>query len=300
ANASGARAGSVYVIDPDSLSSAGAPADIADVCSVTIEGRSEGDALRGIAVLPALGKAGPLLAVGAYHADGPSEKDIDSGKVYLIDAGSLSGPRISLADSDFPVIVGPNPRSLLGRSLATGDVDGDGLDDLALSAYASRGDGSKADASGEVFLLYGVETAPSEDLNLADDSLPRFRSASRWDLFGLPLALCDLNGDGRSELIVAAQFADFEDKERRRCGRVYVFWGGPRSVIDVKTGKAELADVTVTGPEAFGAIGGALETASISGRYPDLLIGAPDAGASPGREASGMVALVPSSLLSAR
>jgi len=325
-NGDGERSGIVYAVRADSLA-ARLPRepgddglDVARVCEWRIEGIDDGDALRGAAVVPGFANAPPSIAVGAYHADGRSEREIDSGKVYVLrgDAPtetsaandtvhtslsrSASGAcrPLSLSGQDVLTIVGPHPRSLLGRSLASGDVDGDGFSDLAMSAYASRGKRKKADASGEVYLLYGDEALPSGTLELSDSELPRFHSDRRWDLFGLPVMVCDMNGDDRCELIVSAQFADLEDDGRTRCGQVYVFWGGPRSVIDVKTGDAEVADVTLSGPGSGYSIGGALAAVKATGGYPDLAIGAPDAPGGPGLEAAGMVILVPSDALLSR
>jgi len=97
------------------------------------------------------------------------------------------------------------------------------------------------------------------------------------DLFGLPAIAADLNGDRNADIVFAAQFADSPDGARRRCGEVYVYWGSLRSVMDAKSGEAELADVTIVGGAEMESIGGALLAARLSGgRTPDLVIGAPE------------------------
>jgi len=296
-NRSGLRAGSVYVFDIGALAERGARVSVSEASLLEIQGKSEGDALSGIAVASGSEGLPAVLALGAYQADGRTEKDIDAGRAYLLAVDDLADTSriISVGSPAVTVILGPHPRSLLGRSIAAGDVDGDGSPDLVVSAYASRGRGSKADASGEAFVIYGPPTAWPDSVNLSDEAVPRFRSESRWDLFGLPAMLSDLNGDGRAELMVSAQFADLDG--RRRCGKIYIFRGGPRSVVMAKAGKADLADVTLIGPARLCAIGGALATAPGAGRYPDLIIGAPDAGSATAGKAAGMVLLAPSSAL---
>ena len=285
------------MFDVGALAERGARVPVAEASILEIQGESEGDALSGIAVASGDEGLPAVLALGAYQADGRTGKDIDAGRAYLLTVDDLADTSriISVGGPHSTVILGPHPRSLLGRSLAAGDVDGDGSPDFVVSAYASRGKDSKADASGEAFVIYGPPAAWPDSLDLSDEAVPRFRSESRWDLFGLPTMLSDLNGDGRAELVVSAQFADLEG--RRRCGKVYVLRGGPRSVVMAKAGKADLADVTLTGPAKLCAIGGALATAPGTGRYPDLILGAPDARSATAGEAAGMVLLAPSSVL---
>ena len=58
---------------------------------------------------------------------------------------------------------------------------------------------------------------------------------------------------------------------------MYVYWGSLRSVMDAKSGKSDIADLTIVGGTEMEAIGGALLAAPLSGgRTPDLVIGAPD------------------------
>lgn len=305
AGTGGVRAGSVYVISSRSLAGGRTVAAVRNLASSELRGESEGDALRGIAVAAGANGAPAVVALGAYQADGP-EESTDAGKIYLVRGDLIASiPLHSSIEIDAPVVLGPHPRALFGRSIASGDIDGDGRIDFAASAYASRAHRAKVDASGEVFVIYGSDAPPPDVLDLSVADVPRFRSSARWDLFGLPVLLRDMNADGRADLIASAQFADFDDGARKRCGKVYLYRGGPRSVVAAKTGKADLADLIIVGGSPFDAIGGALAAGAITGDRPDLIIGAPEAGkalpAGPGDETSeGMVMIVPASLLQAR
>ncbi len=300
-DAANVRTGSVYIIEATLLASGPRDEPVASVSSAELRGEAEGDALCSVAVARRGPSSPTLVALGAYQADGNSNA-IDAGKVYLVRGDWIASlPLHESMEIDAPVIVGPHPRSFFGGALAAGDMDGDGLDDIAASAYASRAHRKKADASGEVFLMFGSASPPPRVLDLSGADVPRFVSESRWDLFGLPLMFTDTNGDGRDDLVVSAQFADADDA-RRRCGTVYVFRGGPRSVIEVKMGKAELADVIVIGAQAFDKIGSSLAAVRLTGERPDLVIGAPDAGENEldphaGEPSAGMVLVVPEGLV---
>jgi hypothetical protein len=301
ADASGVRAGSVYIIRMKSLAGGGTDRTASETALAEIRGEGEGDALRGIAVLRGAGGAPPMLALGAYHADGPGGSLTDCGKIYMVRGDEIASlPLHSAFEIDAPVILGPHPRSFLGRSLATGDMDGDGLDDLAVSAYASRLRMRKADASGEVFLVFGSDGGPPHTLDPSDDAVPRFSSESRWDLFGLPILMRDVSGDGTADLIVSSQFADSDDGKRQRCGKIHVYRGGLRSVINAKTGKAKNADAAIVGGGAFDSIGGSLAVVTPSDGGIGLVVGAPDAPDANGGAAAGKTHLIPARLLQDR
>ncbi len=301
ADASGVRAGSVYILRANSFSSDRRVRAVTELAVSEFRGERDGDGLRGIAVQRTVGDAPPTLALGACHADGPGNSSVDAGRIYLVrgdEVGFL--PLRSAVEMGAPMVFGPHPRAFLGRSISCGDIDGDGVDDIAVSAYASRLKKRKPDASGEVFIIFGADASPPNILDLATAEVPRFTSAARWDLFGLPVLVRDLNVDGAADLIVASQFADSNDGERQRCGKVHLFRGGLRSVVEAKAGKADLADVTIVGAQAFDAIGSALSIAQVTGEDADLVVGASDAPDEEGGAAAGKIHIIPSRLLSAR
>lgn len=101
----------------------------------------------------------------------------------LVRSDELDSPWQGQADGDF-----------LGRSLAVGDVNADGVDDVLVGA-PDRG-------AGEAYLIYRPDSGSTTDN--ADSS---WGGASSGDDFGYDLAMGDLDGDGVAELVFGAPSA---------------------------------------------------------------------------------------------
>jgi hypothetical protein len=291
--------GEVFVIDAETLARGGVTT-ASDVARAMVRGERRGDALGAVAAGDLDGDGETDLALGAFFADGNEPSAIDVGRVYLAYGGlppdAIPGAAVSVAG--MPTILGPVPRGLLGRSLAVGDIDDDGIDDLVVSAYTSRGKREKEDAAGEAFVVFGGKTRIPRLLDLGSATVPRMASQGRWDLFGLPVLVADLTGDGSADIVISAQFADSPDGGRREAGCVYVYWGGLKSVIDAKSGSPDLADVTIFGETDMDTAGGAIAPIALTGTSgSDLLVGAPRAGRADTGEGEGRLYLVPAASL---
>ena len=290
-------AGAVYVILGPALAVASGEVGVAGIASAVVEGDRAGDSLIGLAAADLDGDASLDLVLGAYLADGPSGDRPDAGALYVIPWERLAAaPRGAVSELASNAALGARDRGFFGRVLSAGDIDGDGITDLLASAYASGGETKDESVTGEAFVLFGAKGAPEPTMDLRTADAPKFRGLSRWDLFGFGALVADMNGDGPADVVASAPFAGADGDARPRCGEVYVFWGGLRSVVRAKAGASELADLRIVGAHAQETLGGCLLAARVSGaRTPDLIIGAPDALVAPGADRCGRLFIVPAS-----
>lgn len=244
------------------------------------------------------------LLVGAFYADGPS--GLDAGKLYVISGHLLSalletGEDLDLADlpiDGVTVVHGPQARSRLGVWMATGDVDGDGVQDIVVGADQAGNVTSSDSEAGQTWILYGPQRF-GEVIDLADPPAEAsvIYGADFLDHTGSTVACADVDGDGYADAVVGAGAygtlrnaydgtggaGDGPDNLRPQAGEMYVVFGnatrGRR--VDLK------ASVAGTGEQVmvmYGADGGGnspdrlgeeIVTADIDGDgMGDLLVGA--------------------------
>ncbi|GBC77077.1 hypothetical protein HRbin08_00546 [bacterium HR08] len=134
-------------------------------------------------------------------------------------------------------INGIDALDLLGSIMATGDVNGDGSDDLILGVPQGAGPGNARPGAGEVYVLFGGSSLTgTRDLSPGKnppDAL--FYGADPGDALGFALAVGDWNGDGRKDLILAAPAADGPGNQRDGAGEIYIILGGsgfPQGTVD--------------------------------------------------------------------
>ncbi|MCB9763746.1 MAG: FG-GAP repeat protein [Alphaproteobacteria bacterium] len=136
------------------------------------------------------------------------------GAVYVVNGPVTAS--MDLADAD-AILVGEAGEDYAGQVVAgTGDLDGDGRPDLAVSAIGNDTTGTYA---GAVYLLL---SAPSGDGALADAEVV-FYGQSVGDALGTGLCRAgDLNGDGAADLVMGASNYEVNGVNR---GAVYLFDG---------------------------------------------------------------------------
>ncbi len=172
---------------------------------------------------------------------------------------------------------GADAQDELGIALASGDWDGDGIDDLAVGAWFSDSYSNERPNAGEVYILLGRRVAHRD--------APRRRAArliygaNEGDRVGTAIASGDWDGDGVADLAVAARFAGTSDDSLpQRSGLVMILHGGApaesaRDIVDVE----READVVIRGAEEGDRLGRALLFADLDGDgFDDLLAAAVD------------------------
>jgi hypothetical protein len=157
------------------------------------------------------GSDSPSLAVGAPLGD-PLGR-FNAGALTLVPTSRIPGPVeiIDLADGQNTGILGRKTRDQFGGSIATGDLNGDGISDLAVGAHYA--DPTITIDQGEVLIIYGVSNLTNlGTINLATPP-PALRMTSvRGDdfgeNFGESIAIGDVTGDGIQDLIIGSSSAN--------------------------------------------------------------------------------------------
>ena len=156
---------------------------------------------------------GGAAAWGDFNGDGQADLALGarrSGRVYVI-AGPITGD-IDLSDGSVVMYRGEGDA---GFSIAAGDVDGDGTDELLVGA---PGITSEAGFVGAAYLLWDPLDPRGED-TLGSRADREFGGAGAQVLVGRGASMGDLDGDGLDDLCIGA--AGNLDAQ----GRVYVVHG---------------------------------------------------------------------------
>lgn len=163
-----------------------------------------------------------------------------------------------------------------GEDVATGDINGDTIEDLIIGApEADPPGGSRA---GETYVIYGEGSLPATiDLDSVSADVT-VRGGFADDRAGLVIATGDIDGDTTDDLIIGAPHAD--PPGGSRAGRTYVIYGSGAlaSTIELQDG---IAGIIIAGDDTNDFSGVAVAAGDINGdTADDVIVGA--ASADPG------------------
>ncbi|MBL8617392.1 MAG: FG-GAP repeat protein [Deltaproteobacteria bacterium] len=200
------------------------------------------------------------IAVSAMRNDNIA---VDAGAVYILLGATGHGGVESLALADAK-LTGEAANDFAGRSLAGGDLDGDGFDDLVLSAQNESTAGANA---GAAYIIPGPISGGGS-VGLGGLAIARLTGAAADDLLADVSVAGDVNGDGVDDLLLGAQFADSGAFANN--GAAYLFFGPVSGDLSVS-----VADATLRGAAGAVEAGSALAGAGdLNGDgFADLLIG---------------------------
>ncbi len=218
--------------------------------------------------------------------------------VLVMSPGSASAGAVADLAMTSPSVTmyGGDAGDNLGYSLATGDFNGDGIDDILVGARQASGPANARANAGEAYVLFGSPSlsgfrdicqppdtcgggsqGPGPDLTIF--------GAERADQLGTAVAAGDVDGDGIDDIIVSAPEADgpgtgtlcapLGSGDRCSGGEVYVIFGSTTlgGTVDVALGQQ---NVTVYGTDPADVLGSSLSTLQDGVRH-DIIMGAPGA-----------------------
>lgn len=215
-----------------------------------------------------------LFVGGSVLALGPNDFSTRGGK----DAVLNTTIDLGVQDPDL-LIAGDVSGGSLGADLGVGDLDGDGFDDLVISApWAHRASDERF--AGHIYILFGGQDRPpaitpdQADVTIVG-AAASYAIGGGFDRQPDTIAVGDINGDGKADLVMGAPEA------RNRAGEICVIFGRDRGIwrktpiIDLSTSHG---NVVISGADANDSLGSAVAVGDIDGDgIDDLIAGAPRA-----------------------
>lgn len=152
---------------------------------------------------------------------------------------------------------GDGPNTQFGASIAKGDLDGDGYDDLSIGA-PQHPDGAW---QGRVYTYWGGNRT-----SFSTSSNHSLTGSTRGDDFGWSVSTGDLNADGFDDLIVGAHSWPSSQYQ----GRAYIYWGNSgRSLYNTR-------NTILSGDGSGHDFGYSIATGDLDhDGHDDLIVGAP-------------------------
>lgn len=222
------------------------------------------------------------IVVGAQGGAGIDNLKSGSGEVYIIfgrptwpsSEYDLGEPNIYL---DLTVIYGIDEVDLLGNSVAVGDVNGDGFDDVSMLACGAFGSNNARPRSGETYILYGQNSMPTTiDLSLEPNNVSTIYHPDIFDLASLNgrLNIGNINGDNYKDIFISLLEADGPGNSGDNNGEIRIVLGSSELPEFMDLADAPEGTMTIYGAESGDTLSHAAAGDFNSDGYDDLVVSA--------------------------
>ena len=151
--------------------------------------------------------------------DGVGDNTDDSDGDGVVDATDLFPLDPERTDLSSYLIRGEQPGDQAGKSMAVGDVNGDGVADLIIGAPAYKDQKVlPTQSAGAVYLLSVADLAAADVADGREDGVVRLEHVASqpgswklvgptWSRAGASVAIGDWSGDGKADLVVGVEYA---------------------------------------------------------------------------------------------
>jgi hypothetical protein len=198
ANGTSSGEGAVYLV-AGGTNGPGSSGDLDDAATATLRGDSA-EAWLGTSIATGLFDGEVALAAGAPGASGSGDTATSTGEVLVWRGGDFeNGPDLRIR--------GAEEGDRFGASVAFGDVDGDGFDDLLVGAPHHNPDPTDSDAafqSGALYVFRGAKDLPAT-LGAADADL-EIVEAAQYLRTGDRVSVGDYDADGLDDFAIVNRF----------------------------------------------------------------------------------------------
>jgi hypothetical protein len=270
------NSGAVDIVWGDTRVNLGSSKDLLTQGDIRIEGADTGDQVGVFVVAGDFDNDGlDDLAMGAALADGPGNIRAECGDVYVFYGRSRAAwAGINNVSQRDVIIYGADAGDNSGISLAVGDIDADGADDLLIGGSGMDGPANGRPGAGGLHVVYGGPRPEGGAIDLGAVTL--IDGTDAGDLTGRSVASGDLDGDGFDEVIIGVPNAGGPANARSQGGEVAVLWGRTRAAMGQYLDLASGTDFLGYGKETGDGCGTWVKAAGYDGDgYEDLIVGAP-------------------------
>ena len=156
--------------------------------------------------------------------------------------GPLTAGDYTLASDEDLTFTGNDSSSYAGWTVDSGDLDGDGYDDMLIAAYS---DSYVTSNGGSVYIIYGPQTAGS--LGPSDADAVVYGKSANDNLGYQNMSVYDIDGDGDDDALIGAY--SYEDTGLFSSGVIGIF-DAPSSTIQIDDG-----DIVLLGGDSYDQVG---------------------------------------------